>query len=42
VAVRPDFYVYGTAVDTHSVLALVNELIDALAVSASEQLAEID
>jgi 3-(3-hydroxy-phenyl)propionate hydroxylase/flavoprotein hydroxylase len=42
VAVRPDFYVYGTAVDTHSALALVNELIDALAVSTPEQLAEID
>jgi hypothetical protein len=42
VAVRPDFYVYGSAVDTHSALALVNELIDALAVSTPEQLAEID
>jgi 3-(3-hydroxy-phenyl)propionate hydroxylase/flavoprotein hydroxylase len=38
VAVRPDFYVYGTAVDTHSALALVDELIDALAASTPEQL----
>src|SRR6187200_3434613 len=30
--VRPDFYVYGTAVDTHSALALVDELANALAV----------
>jgi 2-polyprenyl-6-methoxyphenol hydroxylase-like FAD-dependent oxidoreductase len=42
VAVRPDFYVYGSAVDTHSALALVDELIDALAASIPEQLAEID
>ena len=41
-AVRPDFYVYGSAVDTHSALALVDELIDALAASIPEQLAEID
>jgi 2-polyprenyl-6-methoxyphenol hydroxylase-like FAD-dependent oxidoreductase len=41
VAVRPDFYVYGTAVDTHSALALVDELANALAVEMSmpEQLA---
>ena len=42
VAVRPDFYVYGTAIDTASALALVNELINALAVSTPRQLAEIN
>ncbi len=42
VAVRPDFYVYGTAVDTASALALVDELINALAVSTPRQLAEIN
>jgi hypothetical protein len=42
VAVRPDFYVYGTAVDTHSALALVDELINALTVSTPERLAEVD
>jgi 2-polyprenyl-6-methoxyphenol hydroxylase-like FAD-dependent oxidoreductase len=42
VAVRPDFYVYGTAIDTHSALALVNDLINALAASTPGQLAEID
>jgi 2-polyprenyl-6-methoxyphenol hydroxylase-like FAD-dependent oxidoreductase len=35
VAVRPDFYVYGTAVDTHSAVALVDELANALAVEMS-------
>jgi 2-polyprenyl-6-methoxyphenol hydroxylase-like FAD-dependent oxidoreductase len=42
VAVRPDFYVYGAAVDTQSALALVDELINALAASTPEQLVEID
>jgi hypothetical protein len=40
--VRPDFYVYGAAVDTQSALALVDELINALAASTPEQLVEID
>jgi 3-(3-hydroxy-phenyl)propionate hydroxylase/flavoprotein hydroxylase len=31
VAVRPDFYVYGTAVDSHSARALGAELVNALA-----------
>jgi hypothetical protein len=42
VAVRPDFYVYGTAIDTASALALVNELINVLADSMPRQLAEIN
>jgi hypothetical protein len=35
VAVRPDFYVYGTAVDTDSALALADELVNAVAVEKS-------
>ena len=42
VAVRPDFYVYGTAVDTYSALVLIDELINALAASTPALLAEID
>jgi hypothetical protein len=35
VAVRPDFYVYGTAVDVSSARALVDELVAALLVDAT-------
>jgi 2-polyprenyl-6-methoxyphenol hydroxylase-like FAD-dependent oxidoreductase len=34
-AVRPDFYVYGTAVDTASARALADELVNAVAVETS-------
>jgi 2-polyprenyl-6-methoxyphenol hydroxylase-like FAD-dependent oxidoreductase len=34
IAVRPDFYVYGTAVDTTSARALADELVDALAINS--------
>ena len=35
VAVRPDFYVYGTAVDASSARALADDLLDALATDMS-------
>jgi hypothetical protein len=35
VAVRPDFYVYGTAVDASSAKALADELVNALIVEMS-------
>jgi hypothetical protein len=35
VAVRPDFYVYGTAVDAAGAMALADELVDALTVEMS-------
>jgi 2-polyprenyl-6-methoxyphenol hydroxylase-like FAD-dependent oxidoreductase len=34
IAVRPDFYVYGTAVDATSARALADELVDALAINS--------